>query len=81
MCIRDSIWTSNVTTLAFQKSLGLKPDFIINDKDFVYTGISIVDAKKITNMDTVDEKFLVLDDKRIAFNLNTKDDYDLLGSF
>tara|TARA_B100001750_G_scaffold13786_1_gene9867 strand:- start:6766 stop:7344 length:579 start_codon:yes stop_codon:yes gene_type:complete len=77
----EHIWTSIVTTLAFQKSLGLKPDFIINDKDFVYTGISIVDAKKITNMDTVDEKFLVLDDKRIAFNLNTKDDYDLLGSF
>ena len=70
-----------MTTLSFQKSLGLKPGCVINENDFVYTGISIVDAKKITNLDTVDEKFLVLDDKRIAFNLNTKDDYDLLGSF
>ena len=74
-------WTSVVTTLAFQKSLGLKPDFVINDKDFVYTGISIVDAKKIINLDTVNENFFTFDDKRIALNVNTKDDYDLLGSF
>ena len=59
----------------------MKPDFVINDKDFVYTGISIVDAKKIINLDTVNENFFTFDDKRIALNVNTKDDYDLLGSF
>ena len=48
--------------------------------NYVQTGISIVDAKKITNLDPVEEKFLVIDDKRIGLNLNTKDDYNLLRS-
>ena len=76
----EQIWTSIVTTLTFQKTLGIKSDCIIENHDYVQTGISIVDAKKITNLDPVEEKFLVIDDKRIGLNLNTKDDYNLLGS-
>ena len=79
-------WTSIVTTLSFaltlrsQKSLGIKSDSIVAEDDYAHTGISIVDAKKITNFDSVKEKFVILDDKRIGLNLNTKDDYQLLGS-
>jgi len=29
-------------------------------------------------MKPVEESYIILDDKRIAFNLNTKEDYDLL---
>ena len=76
----EQIWTSIVTTLTFQKTLGIKSDCIVENHDYVQTGISIVDAKKITNIDPVEEKFLVIDDKRIGLNLNTKDDYNLLGS-
>ena len=76
----QQIWTSIVTTLPFQKTLGIKSDCIIENHDYVQTGISIVDAKKITNLDPVEEKFLVIDDKRIGLNLNTKDDYNLLRS-
>ena len=76
----EQTWTSIVTTLPFQKTLGIKSDCIIENHDYVQTGISIVDAKKITNLDPVEEKFLVIDDKRIGLNLNTKDDYNLLGS-
>ena len=76
----QQIWTSIVTTLTFQKTLGIKSDCIIENHDYVQTGISIVDAKKITNLDPVEEKFLVIDDKRIGLNLNTKDDYNLLRS-
>ena len=76
----EQIWTSIVTTLTFQKTLGIKSDCIIENHDYVQTGISIVDAKKITNLDPVEEKFLVIDDKRIGLNLNTKDDYNLLRS-
>ena len=76
----EQIWTSIVTTLSFQKTLGIKSDCIVENHDYVQTGISIVDAKKITNLDPVEEKFLVIDDKRIGLNLNTKDDYNLLGS-
>ena len=76
----ERTWTSIVTTLSFQKTLGIKSDCIVENHDYVQTGISIVDAKKITNLDPVEEKFLVIDDKRIGLNLNTKDDYNLLGS-
>ena len=76
----EQTWTSIVTTLPFQKTLGIKSDCIVENHDYVQTGISIVDAKKITNLDPVEEKFLVIDDKRIGLNLNTKDDYNLLGS-
>ena len=76
----EQIWTSIVTTLTFQKTLGIKSDCIVENHDYVQTGISIVDAKKITNLDPVEEKFLVIDDKRIGLNLNTKDDYNLLRS-
>ena len=82
----EETWTSIVTTLSFaltlrsQKSLGIKSDSIVAEDDYAHTGISIVDAKKITNFDSVKEKFVVLDDKRIGLNLNTKDDYQLLGS-
>ena len=52
----------------------------IENHYYAQTGISIVNAKKITNLDPVEEKFLVIDDKRIGLNLNTKDDYNLLRS-
>ena len=76
----EQTWTSIVTTLSFQKTLGMKSDCIVENHDYVQTGISIVNAKKITNLDPVEEKFLVIDDKRIGLNLNTKDDYNLLRS-
>ena len=41
----------------------------------------MIDAKKIKNMNPVKENRLILDDKRIAFNLNTKQDYELLQGF
>jgi len=76
----EEIWTSIVTTLLFQKSLGTTSDCIVQQHDYVQTGISIIDAKRIVNLDPVKEKFLILNDKRIGLNLNTKDDYNLLGS-
>ena len=82
----EETWTSIVTTLSFaltlrsQKSLGIKSDSIVAEDDYAHTGISIVDAKKITNFDSVKEKFVILDDKRIGLNLNTKTDLELLSS-
>ena len=49
--------------------------------DYAYTGISIVNASKINNLDTVKEDYLVIDDKRVCLNINTKYDFELLSSF
>ena len=78
----DKTWTSIVTTKSFQNSLNLDPECIttLNDEDYAHTGISIVNASKISNLDTIEEDYLIIDDKRVCFNINTKNEYDLLGS-
>ncbi len=77
-----NIWTSIIVTNKFLTSLGIKSDYSINfeDQKCHYTGISLVNSKSISSLENLDESYVVIDDKRIAFNLNTKQDYDLLGT-
>ena len=77
-----NVWTSFLVSKKFLNYLGLKSNLLINydNIDCVHTGISIVNADKIQNLDPVKENYIILDDKRIAFNLNTKKDYELLSS-
>ena len=76
------IWTSVVTTKSFQSSLNLESECLIslNEEEHVHTGISIVNASEIQNFDSVDEDYLIINDKRICLNVNTKTDFELLGS-
>ncbi|MDB3956083.1 NTP transferase domain-containing protein [Candidatus Nitrosopelagicus sp.] len=78
----DKTWTSIVTTKSFQSSLGLNPECIIlfNDESYVHTGISIVNASEIKNLESVKEDYLIINDKRVCLNVNTKTDFDLLSS-
>lgn len=75
-----NVWTSILIRKNFLQSLGLEAEFLVKygDEECAYTGISIVDPKQINNIQTVKESYVVLDDKRIATNLNTKKDYDLI---
>ena len=77
-----NVWTSFLVSKKFLNSLGLESNLLNNsgDIDCVHTGISIINADKIQNLDPVKENYIILDDKRIAFNLNTKKDYELLNS-
>jgi len=77
------IWTSVLTTKSFQLSLNLKPECIIsfNHEDHVHTGISIVNASKIQNLDSIEEDYIIINDKRVCLNVNTKTDFELLGTF
>ena len=78
----EKIWTSIITTKSFQSSLNLEPECLIslNEEEHVHTGISIVNASEIQNFDSVDEDYLIINDKRICLNVNTKTDFELLGS-
>jgi len=77
-----NVWTSFLVSKKFLNSLGLESNLLINsgDIDCVHTGISIINADKIQNLDLVKENYIILDDKRIAFNLNRKKDYEFLSS-
>jgi adenosylcobinamide-phosphate guanylyltransferase len=78
----ESVWTSFLVSKEFLNSLGLKSNLLVkcDGVECAYSGISIINADKIKNLNSVNEDYIVLDDKRIAFNLNTKEDYELLSS-
>ena len=78
----ESVWTSFLVSKKFLDSLSLESNLLVkhNGVECIYTGISIINADKIKNLNSVNEDYIILDDKRIAFNLNTKEDYELLSS-
>ena len=75
-------WSSFLVSKKFLNSLGLESNLLVkyNNIECVYTGVSIINAGKIKDLSLVNENYIILDDKRIAFNLNTKEDYELLSS-
>jgi adenosylcobinamide-phosphate guanylyltransferase len=74
-------WTSILVTNKFLITLGIESDYSINfdNQTCHYTGISLVNSEKISSLEIFNENYIIIDDKRIAFNLNTKQDYELLG--
>ena len=76
----EKVWTSILITNKFLRSLGLKSDYSVDFAGQVchYSGISLVNSKKISSLENLIENYIIIDDKRIAFNLNSKQDYDLL---
>ena len=75
-------WTSILVTTKFLTTLGLESNYSIlhNNQKCNYTGISLINSNKINSSENLDENYIIIDDKRIAFNLNTKRDYELLGA-
>ena len=78
----EKIWTSILVTNKFLTTLGLKSNYSVNYDNIIchYTGISLINANKITTSENINENYIIIDDKRVAFNLNTKQDYELLGT-
>ena len=87
----ENVWTSFLVTKNFLDSLGLKHRGLGDEREVrtnancAYTGISIINTKKINwrekrNDTYIEENQIILNDKRIAFNLNTLKDYELLSS-
>ena len=72
---RTSSWQSFVVSKKFleQENLTLEYSVLVNGTECYYTGVSIATPKS-----TINEIHTILDDKRIALNLNTTKDYDLL---
>jgi adenosylcobinamide-phosphate guanylyltransferase len=81
-----NVWTSFLVSKKFLNSLGLQSELSVHSAkgiECTYSGISIINVNKLGFGDPikpVKEWLIVLDDKRIAFNLNTKKDYELLSS-
>lgn len=78
----QKIWTSVLITTKFLTSIGIQSEYFVHfsNQKCHYSGISLINSTKITSLEDLDENYIILDDKRIGFNLNTKNDYDLLGT-
>ena len=78
----EKIWTSILVTNKFLTKLGLESNYFINYNNQIcsYTGISLINANKINSSKNLDQNYILIDDKRVAFNLNTKQDYELLST-
>ena len=78
----EKTWTSILVTTKFLTTLGLESNYSIlhNNQKCNYTGISLINSNKINSSENLDENYIIIDDKRLAFNLNTKKDYELLGA-
>lgn len=76
----NTAWQSFLVTKKFLDTVNMALEFSVNynNEECYYTGISIVDPKKISSLNIVQETYQIIDDKRLALNLNTKHDYDLL---
>ena len=76
------IWTTIIVTKKFLESLGLTSvyDITFENKICNYTGISMINSQNISNLVNFEENFVIIDDKRIGFNVNTKQDYNLLST-
>jgi len=77
---KNKLWTSYLVTKEFLDSLDMKSCYPISyeGKECYFTGVSAVEASKISKLQKVEENYIILNDRRIAFNLNTKEDYSLL---
>lgn len=66
----------------FVVNLGLFPTILLKlgDKEFFHSGISIIDSSKVQTGKTVKEHYIILNDEKLAFNINAKKDYALLKS-
>jgi adenosylcobinamide-phosphate guanylyltransferase len=75
---KDAEWQSFLVTKNLLDELNTSSEFSVTfeGKQCHYTGISIINPKKISS--DVQETYTILDDKRIALNMNTKHEYDSL---
>jgi GTP:adenosylcobinamide-phosphate guanylyltransferase len=71
--------TSVVSDKRFVMSLGINPSIIvrINARQYCHTGISIFDSSKICGTDRVDEHYVVINQKGVAVNVNTRSDFEI----
>jgi adenosylcobinamide-phosphate guanylyltransferase len=75
-------WTTVLLSKRFLDSFDMKTEYLLiyNKKEYTYSGISVVNPINLPGITPVKESYVILDDKRIALNLNTKQDFDLLSA-
>ncbi|MFL6364519.1 MAG: NTP transferase domain-containing protein [Nitrososphaeraceae archaeon] len=58
--------------------MGIKPSVIvrINSRQYCHTGISVIDSTKVYGTARIAERYIILNEKGVAVNVNTRSDFE-----
>jgi adenosylcobinamide-phosphate guanylyltransferase len=70
---------SIVSDKQFVLNMGIKPSLVlnINSKEYCHTGITIVDSSKVEGFTNVKEYYVIMNEKEIVVNVNTKGELEI----
>lgn len=73
----DNVWTSYLITKNFvtEFQISYSKTITFQNQECVLTGLSIVNSNKIKDLSHIVETYIILNDRRIAVNINTLKDY------
>lgn len=73
----DNVWTSYLVTKNFvtEFQISYSKTITFQNQECVLTGLSIVNSNKIKDLSHIVETYIILNDRRIAVNINTLKDY------
>ena len=73
-------WTSYLVTKNFCAKFQTQNSetIIFKKQECIFTGLSIVNSKKIKDLNHITEKYIILNDQRISTNINTLENYQSL---
>jgi adenosylcobinamide-phosphate guanylyltransferase len=77
-CRLEDTCMSVVSAKQFVIRLGIKPSVIvcINSRQYCHTGISVIDSKKVDGTVSIAERYLIMNQKGVAVNVNTRSDLE-----
>jgi adenosylcobinamide-phosphate guanylyltransferase len=76
---REYPCTSVVSEKRFVTSMGINPSInvCIDSRQYCYSGISIIDSSKACSGAKIDEDYLIMNEKGVAVNVNTRSDFEI----
>ena len=78
-CNPQHTCTSVVSDKRFVMNIGIIPSIIvwINLRQYCQSGISIIDSSKVCGEATIYEHYLIMNQKGVAVNVNTRSDFEI----
>jgi adenosylcobinamide-phosphate guanylyltransferase len=78
-CLLELPCISIVSEKQYVQSIGIKPSLVvtIGAKEYCHSGISIIDSSKINKDHKLEEYYIIMNEKEIAVNVNTRQELDV----
>ena len=78
-CLPQLPCISIVSEKQYVQSIGIKPSVVITigAKEYCHSGINIIDSSKIDDDRKLEEYYLIMNEKEIAVNVNTREELEV----